>query len=379
MGNTDSYANVSRETNYSGQTLLPYLAVIYTPIIAVQLLVALVSNLLLVSALIKSSVTNNINIYLCSMAANNLLSLFLLLTLMVTTATQRWVFGQTMCTINQVIMYAIASPNLLLPAFISRERYRAVLHFFQWKPYTKRTYIEVAVVWMNAVGTGLFALLQGGQIVGETDDVISCYAPNRWPQESTIGFHVLSVVAGTSILLFSVVHYIYIFRQLHVIKKNNMYPSTGSLRYTYQDIPVQWKSELRALYSMASVFIFAAVSFIMGSFFIILEEVVAIANQTTFAKVDIPLLHIAVLCLYLVPTAGPMVFIAVNKRFRMRIMDILQLKPPSAIRTSRVGISNIIVTVRPSDHQLNNGSTGNSAHPSRPSRPKILYNTWMSD
>ena len=378
MGNIDSYSNVSNETNNSDQGLLPYSGVIYTPFIVVQLLVGLASNLLLVSVLIKSSVTNSINIYLCSMAANNLLSLFPLLTLMVATATQRWVFGQTMCTINQFIMYAIGIPYLLLPAFISRERFRAVLHFFEWKPYTKRTYIEVGVVWMIAVGTGLLGLLQGGQIVGETDDVISCYAPNRWPQESSIVFRVVGVGGGTSVLLFSVVHYIYIFRQLHVIKKNNMYPSTGSLRFTNQDIPIQWKSELRALYSMASTFIFDAASFIISSLFILCEEAVAIANQTTFAKVNVPLLHIAIICIYLVPTASPMVFIVINKKFRMRAMDILHLKPPNTI-TSRVGISNIIVNDRSSHHQLNNGSTVNSAHPSRPSRPKILYNTWMSD
>ena len=73
MGNTDSYSNVSRETN---EGLLPYSGVIYTPFIVVQLLVGLASNLLMFSVLIKSSGTDNINIYLCSMAANNLLSLF---------------------------------------------------------------------------------------------------------------------------------------------------------------------------------------------------------------------------------------------------------------------------------------------------------------
>ena len=379
MGNIDSYANVSRESNYSDQGLLPYSGLIYTPFIAVQLLVGLASNLLLVSVLIKSSVTNNINIYLCSMAANNLLSLFPLLTLMVTTATQRWVFGQTMCTINQVITYAITSPNLLLPAFISRERYRAVLHFFEWKPYTKRTYIEVGGVWMTAIVTGLFAMLQGRQIVGETDDAMSCYSPRRWPPVSNIVTRALAAVGGTSILLFSVVHYIYIFRRLRVIKKNNMYPNTGSLRFTYQDTPIQWKSELRALYSMASTFIFNAASYIIISVIFMCEEAVAIDNQTTFATANVLLLKIAVVCIFVAPTASPMVFIVINKRFRMRAMDILHLKPPKKI-TSRVGIRNIIVNDRSSHHQLNIDSIGNSAPQStQPSRPKILYNTWMFD
>ena len=375
MGNTDSTANVSRETNYSDQGLLPYSGVIYTPFIVVQLLVGLASNLLLFSVLIKSSVTNNINIYLCSMAANNLLSLFLLLTLMVTTATQRWVFGQTMCTINQVIAYAVGIPYLLLPAFISRERYRAVLHFFEWKPYTKRTYIEVGGVWMAAIGAGLLALLQGRQIVGETDNAMSCYSPSRWPPEPNIVIRASGAVLGSFVLLFSVVHYIYIFRQLHVIKKNNMYPSTGSQRFTYQDIPMEWKSELQALYSMASTFIFTATSIIILSVINMFEGALAIATKTTYVTVNAKLLKIAALSIYLVPTASPMVFIVINKRFRTRAMEILHLMPPSAI-TARVGIS---MNDRPSDHQLNNDSTVNSAQSPQPSRPKILYNTWMSD
>ena len=118
-----SVLNTSQETNHSNTSAVlsfPFLAVIYTPIFLVQLLVGLVSNLLLLTLLVKAtSVKNNINVYLCSMAANNLLSLFPLLTLVVSTVTKQWVLGQTMCTINQFILYMVSIPNLLLPVFIS--------------------------------------------------------------------------------------------------------------------------------------------------------------------------------------------------------------------------------------------------------------------
>ena len=259
MENSTSFFDKSPEangSNHSARYLLPSLAVIYTPIIVVELLVGLVSNLLLICVLLKGmGVVNNINIYLCSMAVNNLLSLFPLLTLMVTTATQRWVFGQTMCTLNQVMSYLAALPNIFIPAFISRERYRAVLHFFEWKPYTKRTYIEVGIVWMAAVGAGVMGLLQGGQIVGETDDVISCYAPSRWLKGTFSIYNEVSAVMfifiTASSLLFGLVHYAYIFRQLHNMKKNSRYASNLSLKHNYQDVPIDWNSELKALNSMA--------------------------------------------------------------------------------------------------------------------------------
>ena len=324
--------------NRAASAELPALAVIFTPIFVVQMLVGLVSNLLLLILLIKAtSVNNNINIFLCSMAANNLLSLFLSLTLVVSTATQRWVFGQTMCAINQVIMYVVSIPNILLPAFISRERYRAVLHFFEWKPYTKRIHFKVGAVWMFAAGAGVVGLMQGGQVVGETDGVIYCYAPSRWLNESIftplyIMYLALGCVFGIATLAFGMVHYVYIFRELRAIKRNCTHSSTLPLRCNRQDIPIQWKSELRALNSVACVFFMTAVPFTAGSLHATAVAAVSIAKGITFAEADIPILHLVNLCSYLMPTASPMVLIIVNRKFRRRIKDLLkwQLKPDDA-------------------------------------------------
>ena len=116
------------QTNVSTVQELPTLVAIFTPILIVELLVGLVSNILLLALLVKArSYQNNVNVYLYSMAANNLLSLFPLSTILVLTVAKQWVLGQTMCTLNQAIIYMISVPNLVLHMFISRERYRAML------------------------------------------------------------------------------------------------------------------------------------------------------------------------------------------------------------------------------------------------------------
>ena len=60
----------------------------------------------------------------------------------------------------------------MLHVFISRERYRAVLYFLEWKPYSRRTLIDLGVMWTVAVVMGVLGVLQGSQIIGETDDTV---------------------------------------------------------------------------------------------------------------------------------------------------------------------------------------------------------------
>eukprot|EP00731_Ephydatia_muelleri_P036950 Em0361g3a len=342
MENVDKSFSESNRTNVSVE-LLPDLAVIFTPMFILQLLVGLVSNLLLFALLVKATnVKNNINIYLCSMAVNNLLSLFLLLTLVVSTVTRRWILGPTTCTINQVIIYMVSIPTLVLPVLICRERYKAVIRFTEWKPYTRRTYLEVGVVWICALGGGMVGLFQGGQIAGETDGVISCYAPNRWLKERLsplfLAYMALGCVTGTGALLFGAIQYAYVFRALRVIKKDHTYSSAPPLRRNCEDAPINWESELRTLNTMAFVFVMTAVPFTMGSSYGTAVAAVAITKGITYAEANVPLLQLASLFLYLFPTVSPMVIVMVNKRFRSRIKDLIrwQLKPDNVATCAAV-------------------------------------------
>ena len=69
--------NTSQNSNVSEVLQFPAIVRIFTPILMVELLVGLVSNILLLPLLVKARrFQNNVNVYLCSMAVNNLLCLF---------------------------------------------------------------------------------------------------------------------------------------------------------------------------------------------------------------------------------------------------------------------------------------------------------------
>ena len=369
---------------------LPALAVIYTPILIVQLLVGSVSNILLLTLLVKArSHQNNVNVYLCSMAANNLLSMFPLSTLLVLTVTKQWVLGQTMCTLNQAIMYILCVPNLMLHMFISRERYRAVLHFFEWKPYSRRTHIELGVMWTAAVAMGAFSVVQGSHIISGTDDIISCYIASRWTNErflpGQIIFLIILSLFGPASLLFCIVHYLYIFRELHIITK--IRNSGGKLppgKYIL-DIPVQWESEVRALKSMVIVFFIAVVPYMFCVTYYVAIDSIALIQHRKYSDVDSPLSLMLRVSFYLFPTSVPMVIFAVNKRFRVRIKELFkwQLKPDSAnipdVGGNSVGISQHS-TLREAMPQ-NKSVEDTIAEPviKHPVPKNILYNTWIGD
>ena len=114
--------NTSQNSNVSEVLQFPAIVMIFTPILMLELLVGLVSNILLLTLLVKARrFQNNVNVYLCSMAVNNLLCLFPVSTSLVLSVTKQWVLGQTICTLNQAIMFMSVVPNLMLHVFMSRE------------------------------------------------------------------------------------------------------------------------------------------------------------------------------------------------------------------------------------------------------------------
>ncbi|KAL5499743.1 hypothetical protein EMCRGX_G011202 [Ephydatia muelleri] len=292
MEETSALNNSELAANTSEPTVLPHLVVIFTPVLLVQFLVGLVSNLLLIALLVKANSVNgqnNVNIYLYSMATNNLLSLFPVLTLLLLTVTKEWVLGQAMCLLNQFAIYAVGVPYILLQVCISRERYRAVVHFSEWIPYSRRTYIHVAVVWICAICTGVMGVAQGGQI-----------------------------------------------------------PMSLSQR----DKPISWEAEVRTLKSLACAFFVSLVPFVTAYVYYIALAVVAIKEGKRFHDVDIPQLHVGVVCLYLTPVASPVLLTVMNKRFRMRMKDLFrwQLKPTSAVDPNPVSRNKVVPLTQSEAH-----------------------------
>ena len=382
--------NTSQNSNVSKVLQFPAIVRIFTPILFVELFVGLVSNILLLTLLVKARrFQNNVNVYLCSMAVNNLLCLFPVSTSLVLSVTKQWVLGQTMCTLNQAIIFMSSVPNLMLHVFISRERYRAVLHFFEWKPYSRRTHLELGVMWTLAVVMGVFGVLQGSQIIGETDDIISCFVPSRLNTEKRflpgpiIGL-IMGSLFGPASLLLCIVHYIYIFRQLQIIRKVRNYNGIMTPVLNRIEIPIQWESEVRALKSLAAVFFMAIVPYILCvTILYAVVESIALIEQRKFSDMAPPLLFIFSSVFYFLPTSGPMVIFAVNKKFRVRIKELFkwQLKPDSATicdvnsNTSGIVKHNSLRVAIP-QHKYE-GGTIEVPVIKHPSPNNILYNTWV--
>ena len=370
-GNT-SQANISR---------LPDLAVIFAPVLLVQLFVGFVSNLLLIALLVKASSVNgqnNINIYLYSMATNNLLCLFLTLTLLISTVTKEWVLGQTMCSLNQFISYMANLPQIFLQIFISRERYNAVLHFFEWKPYSRRSHIQVAAVWAFATCCGVLGPLQGGEA---EDGVISCYAPSEWFEESRLRPLVISygILAGCityiPLIIFGAVQYAYTFRQLYIIKERHAH-GDQQVKLNHRDIPISWEAEVRSLRSMTCLFVVTIVPFITAYVHYAVIATIVISEGRAYGEVDVPLLHVAIYCIYLMPTASPLLLIAINKRFRMRMKDLFrwQLKPTND-SGSRATVTISQVSALPLHLHVNSKAKEEGAN----TTVVVLYDTWTTD
>ena len=200
-----------------------------------------------------------------------------------------------MCTLNQAISYMTSVPTLMLHMFISWERYRAVLHFFEWKPYSKKTHLELGVMWTFAVVMGVLGVLQCSQIIGETDDIISCFVPSRWSTEQFLFVQILILITGSLIgpasLLFCIVHYIYIFRKLRTIRK--IHNSNGIMPPVLNtiDTPIN---------SLAIAFFMAVVPYIYSANIIyVVVESISLIEHRKFSDGDSPLSLFDVSCIIL--------------------------------------------------------------------------------
>ena len=350
MGNTTATENLTCDDNTSSLQL-PAQAVIFAPLFFMQLFVSLVSNLLLLTLLIKaSSVQNNINVYLYSMVVNNLVSLVPILLLLVTTVVRQWVFGETMCTVTQALVYMVRVPYILLHIFISRERYKAVLFFFKWKPYTRWTHLQMAVMWAIAVGSGAIAVIQGDQVSGKKQkDVISCYIPDVLVSDQPYLFSglivqlVVSFLFNTSSALFCVFHYGYIFRKLYTLKKLHRQDSTNINLCT--NSPIDWSAEVTTLKSMVAIFVVSLTSVVATMVYYTSVVAVVMIRHSNFGTESVPLVFLPLICVNFLPCLSPVVLLVLNKRFRTRIKDLFhwRLTPNTAhSHIHNQGVSHIL-------------------------------------
>ena len=225
--------------------------------------------------------------------------------------------------------------------------------------------------------------------MGEEDGIFSCYAPSRWFEERrlyplVIAYIIAACIACTVAIIFGAVHYAYTFRQLYIIK--DMRAHGQQVKLNHRDIPICWEAEVRSLKSMTSLFVLTIVPFIIGYVYYIVITTIAISEGRAFQEVDVPLLHVPMLSIFWMPTASPLLLLAINKRFRMRMKDLFrwQLKPtndsgPYTIRRATGAISQ--VGALPLHLHMNGKAIAKEVAPDVAFRPpfiKVLYNTWTT-
>ena len=137
--------------------------------------------------------------------------------------------------------------------------------------------------------------------------IISCYIPSRFNTEEQfrpvqIITLIMGSLCGPASLLLCIVHYIYIFRQLRIIRK--VHNSNGMMPPVLNriEIPIQWESEVRALKSLATVFFMAVVPYL----YILCSSRINCFNSTkeVFRR-GFSSVFIFRFSFYFLPTSGP--------------------------------------------------------------------------
>ena len=319
---------------------LPALAVIALfPAFLIELVVALISNTLLLALLVKARrVQSNTNIFLSSMVASNMLSLVPVLAMVIVLVKRRWILGEGICEVSRFFVTAIQFPNLMLHVCISRDRYYAVLRFFEWTPYTRRTYLYVALVWVLAVVFGGAGVLAGGAEFEGNDTantIVSCLAPHlqrAYDQAAySTAWIVLFAMTGLTYVgaaVVSVVNYGYVLRKLLAVKSirahHTLENASVLINCDSRDPPIEWRSEVRTLKSVFTAFLLNVMAFLSlyGYYAAILIK--SAVEGRTFDEVSDPVVLVAMMLLYLLPSVNPAVFLILNTKFRRRMRGLLR-------------------------------------------------------
>ena len=331
MDNSNNSSTVSYE--------LPPAAIAFSPAFLTELVVGLVSNALLFALLVKArKVQNNTNVFLFAMVAANVLSLFPTLAMALSSVKRKWILGEGACTVSRFVVAAIQLPNLMLHAFISRDRYHAVIHFFQWNPYTRRTYLAVALVWVLAAAFGGIGALAGGAggNVGRTNTtLLSCLVPGSSYSTTWVVLFFLAGLSLLAVVVVSIVNYAYVLRKLLVVKsiRSHCYACPASTLPAGnaapvscadpRDAPIEWRSEIRTLQSICSAFTLNVMAFLIFNGYYASILIKSSVEGRTFEEVCDPVVLSAVMLLYLLPSVNPAVFLILNTKFRRRMRGLL--------------------------------------------------------
>ena len=321
----------------------------FVPFLLLEFLVAVGSNVVLMTLVIKArKVQNNTNVYLFSLSLAGLIASLILFMLFVTVLAGKWVLGIAFCVINRFSISILISLFLLIHLAISRDRYKAVQDPFNWHPRTSKTVVITVFIWGGSLIFAIFRIILVYALQQLKPTAESCFGIQAdGCSNKTITIPLVQFVSHMSILgaVYLVVltvtlsYYILIIKDLRQVEQlrmqHRMLGESPVLKVNGKDKPVQCTAEERAAKSLAIIFLIqftcAIIIYIYNAVRAIQAVVASRENVVTFTRSH-PAEDIFLLSLGLLPAANPAVLILTNKRFRNHVKEFFhgELKPETA-------------------------------------------------
>ena len=344
----DSVSGYNSTTAATPSFILPRGIEGYAPILLVEFIISLVSNVFLMALILKArKVQNNTNIYLFSVCVAGLFEAFNLFMLLITVTARRWLFGSAMCAMSSFILLLTLFTLILLHLCISRDRYKAVSDPFHWQPKTKYSYINSVAIWAVSLAYSLYSIgsyIEKPLRPNTEENAFSCFGLTLFRDGNRVrGLVTAIVLVSTYYLLVIIVaivtlrNYILILRELHLIKRlrqqHRILPSV--LKVNGRDKPLQCTAEERAAKSLAVLFIIQLVCSFLITTISFARAMESILEKTSLGEVTHPAEFTLWLIVLLMPSVNPGILILINSRFRNRAKNLFlctsELKPEVSI------------------------------------------------
>ena len=331
----------------------------FAPIIALEFLAAVISNIILLALVILACVhklNNNINIYLFSLSITGLMGAFGIFCLFTLIVGRRWVLGSAMCVLNWFLVNMTNLLYLVLYLIISRDKYKVVRG--NSRPSKKRAYILSAIVWAVLVVSILSGLWQvADDLLNPPDNEhFVCYQLTQDFSRNTfvfrtislIGFWLLStVIIGVSFFKFlRILLELRNLKRIHCMRFSDSEQTQINVRIDEHDRPLNATGEEGTAKSLAFIyfvhFFAISVSYAMG-YANILRNYILSDEIEDHRDPKFQIFFTVLLIVFLFPTTNPLYLILSNKRLRNRVKGLFKCELNSYLGDSPVHTA---VTVR---------------------------------
>ena len=350
--------NIANSSNFSttanGSTLLQLLpigAVAFAPFLLLELVVAIVSNAILLALVILAcakKLNNNINIYLFSLAIGGLIGAFNIFCVLALVAARRWALSFTICNVSYYLVNVYHIFFLFIYLAISRDKLKAVKDPFHGRSTKKRAYKTSVAIWTISLGVGgvpFFPWVWSWKNINQISDIFIehgnfiCYGYRFTSQRvnERSNFILLSFFTitfwtiSTIVIVTTFSNFVRILRELRALKKlrqrltKESQTNTVAIRINWLDKPLYHTGEERTAKSLTLVYYIhfgcVFISYAMGYIQIIRNFVLPPENTD---GPDFQIYFVMSLIFLFFPCTNPIFLILCNKRLRTRVKELLK-------------------------------------------------------